>query len=310
MFDVRPGPECHVVLLDAVDLQFAYGARRRPRAPAVVDGVSLQIEAGSIVGILGPNGSGKTTLLKLLSGALQPTAGQVRFDDRALSSLSRRALADHVAVVPQETHLAFDYTVLEIVLMGRYSKLGAFEIEGPEDLASAARALDATGSRHLADRAFPTLSGGEKQRVIIASALAQLDTHGSPSEAASEASAQRRMEAASEASAQSGLPSEAARNASAQRRMGLLVLDEPTASLDLKYQLEVAALLTRLNRERAMTILLSTHDLRFAASVCGHVVLLSRGRVLAQGTPAETLTPALVGTLYDLEADVVVPLLA
>jgi iron complex transport system ATP-binding protein len=90
----------------------------------------------------------------------------------------------------------------------------------------------------------------------------------------------------------------------------LLVLDEPTASLDLKYQLEVAALLTRLNRERGMTILLSTHDLRFAASVCRHVVLLSRGRVLAQGTPAETLTPALVGRLYDLEADVVVPLLA
>jgi iron complex transport system ATP-binding protein len=284
------------VLLDAVDLQFAYGTGRRPGGPAVVDGVSLQVEAGSVVGILGPNGSGKTTLLKLLSGALAPTAGRVLFDGRPLASMSRRALADHVAVVPQETHLAFDYTVLEIVLMGRYSKLGAFEIEGPEDLASAARALDATGSRHLADRAFPTLSGGEKQRVIIASALAQLD--GSPSEAARAASAQ------------SGTPSGPARDASVQRRTGLIVLDEPTASLDLKYQLEVAALLTRLNRERATTILLSTHDLRFAASVCRHIVLLSRGRVLAQGTPAETLTPSLVSTLYDIEADVVVPLLA
>jgi iron complex transport system ATP-binding protein len=92
--------------------------------------------------------------------------------------------------------------------------------------------------------------------------------------------------------------------------MGLLVLDEPTASLDLKYQLEVAALLTRLNRAQKMTVLLSTHDLRFAASVCQHVVLLSRGRVLAHGTPAETLTPALVSTLYDIEAGVVAPLLA
>jgi iron complex transport system ATP-binding protein len=296
------------VLLDAVDLQFAYGARRPAAAPVVVDGVSLQVEAGSVVGILGPNGSGKTTLLKLLSGALAPAAGEVRFDGRPLASMSRRTLADHVAVVPQETHLAFDYTVLEIVLMGRYSKLRAFEIEGPEDLASAARALEATGSEHLADRAFPTLSGGEKQRVIIASALAQLDSL--PSEAASAASAERRMEAASAASAERRM--EAASAASAQRRMAttLLVLDEPTASLDLKYQLEVAALLTRLNRERGMTILLSTHDLRFAASVCRHVVLLSRGRVLAQGTPAETLTPALVGRLYDLEADVVVPLLA
>jgi iron complex transport system ATP-binding protein len=290
--------ESIVVLLDAVDLEFAYHAGRRPAPPLVVDGVSLHVDAGSIVGILGPNGSGKTTLLKLLSGALRPTAGRVLFDGRDLTSMSRRTLADHVAVVPQETHLAFDYTVLEIVLMGRYSKLGAFEIEGPDDLASAERALDATGSRYLADRAFPTLSGGEKQRVIIASALAQLDARGSPSEAAREASVSRRM------------ASEPSREASDQRRMGLLVLDEPTASLDLKYQLEVAALLTRLNRAQKMTVLLSTHDLRFAASVCQHVVLLSRGRVLAHGTPAETLTPALVSTLYDIEAGVVAPLLA
>jgi iron complex transport system ATP-binding protein len=269
--------ESIVVLLDAVDLEFAYRTGRRSAPPLVVDGVSLHVDAGSIVGILGPNGSGKTTLLKLLSGALGPTAGRILFDGRDLASMSRRALADHVAVVPQETHLAFDYTVLEIVLMGRYSKLGAFEIEGPDDLASAGRALDATGSRHLADRAFPTLSGGEKQRVIIASALAQLDMRGTTANAAPR---------------------------------GLLVLDEPTAALDLKYQLEVAALLTRLNRTRGMTVLLSTHDLRFAASVCQHVVLLSRGRVLAQGTPAETLTPSLVSTLYDIEAGVVAPLLA
>ena len=84
-------------------------------------------------------------------------------------------LARRLAVVPQETVLAFDYSVIEIVLMGRYPHLGAFEVEGPADLAAARTALRATGTSELADRPFRTLSGGEKQRVMIASALAQLD---------------------------------------------------------------------------------------------------------------------------------------
>ncbi len=135
------------------------------------------------------------------------------------------ALARRIAVVPQETSLAFDYTVLEIVLMGRYPHLGAFEIEGPRDLAVAEAALESTGTRALAERAFRSLSGGEKQRVIIASALAQTaNGHGA----------------------------------------GLLLLDEPTASLDLRYQLEIGALVTQLRQERGITVLLSTHDLHFA----------------------------------------------
>jgi iron complex transport system ATP-binding protein len=274
------------VLVDAVDLRFAYpptaGSRSRDGLHAV-DGVSLGIERGSIVGVLGPNGSGKTTLIRLLSGALTPASGTVRLDGRPLSSFPRHFLARRLAVVPQETHLAFDYSVLEIVLMGRYPHLRAFEIEGPDDIRSAIAALAATRAEAFASRPFPTLSGGEKQRVIIASALAQLDDR------------QAREAPHASRGADQG---------------ALLFLDEPTTSLDLRYQLELSRLLARLNADLGLTMLLSTHDLRFAASIATRIVLLAKGRVLAEGSPDEVLTPHLVGELYGVEADLVRPILA
>jgi iron complex transport system ATP-binding protein len=222
--------------------------------------VSVSIQRGSLTGLLGPNGCGKTTLLKLLSGVLRPWGGEVALDGRPIDAITRRALARHVAVVPQETHPAFDYSVMEMVLMGRHPHLGAFQLEGPADLAIARDALDATGTRHLAARPYMTLSGGEKQRVIIAAALTQ-----SPD---------------------------------------VLLLDEPTASLDLGYQLEVAALLGRLNRERGVTMVLATHDLNLAASVCDTLVLMREGRVLQQGATRDVLTGPAIKQLYDVDADV------
>ena len=220
------------------------------------------VNHGALVGILGPNGSGKTTLLKLLAGILAPKAGTVTLDGRDMSAMPTRERARRVAVVPQETQLAFDYTVLELALMGRYPHLGPFEVEGPRDLAAANAGLEATGTGPLASRMFQNLSGGEKQRVIIASALAQLD---------------------------------------GDESSRVLFLDEPTASLDLKYQLEVATLVRRLHDGQHVTIVLSTHDLRFAASVCTEVVLLSAGRVLAHGAPREVLTPTAIAELYEID---------
>jgi iron complex transport system ATP-binding protein len=242
-------------------------------AALVLHAVSFEVADGAAIGILGPNGSGKTTLLRLMGGALRPWSGQVLLDGTDVTSLSRRTVARRLAVVPQETVLTFDYSALEIVLMGRYPHLGAFEVEGPDDLAAARTALDATGTLALAERPFRTLSGGEKQRVMIASALAQLDAR------------------------------------SGGRESSILLLDEPTASLDLRYQLEVAALLKRLRADRGITIVLSTHDLRLARAVCTRAVLLSRGRVLAGGSALEVLTPKLIGQLFDVDAAVAAPLL-
>ena len=222
--------------------------------------VSLTIQRGSLTGLLGPNGCGKTTLLKLMAGVLRPHQGAITLDGRAITGLSRRELARHVASVPQETHPAFDYSVLEMALMGRHPHLGPFQLEGPEDHAIARDSLSSTGTAHLADRPYMTLSGGEKQRVVIASALAQAPE--------------------------------------------LLLLDEPTASLDLAYQLEVASLLGRLNHDRGVTMVLATHDLNLAASLCDALVLVRSGRILAQGPTRDVLTGAMIQQLYDVEADV------
>jgi iron complex transport system ATP-binding protein len=242
-------------LLRAADISFAYGP-----GLAGLHGVSLDIPRGDLVGILGPNGSGKTTLLRLLGGMLAPDAGRVTIDGRDLARIPRREVAKQIAVVPQETRLSFEYSVLEVVLMGRYPHLGAFELESQEDLSKAREALAATGTLALEDRLFPTLSGGEKQRVIIASALAQ--------------------------------------------SAGLMLLDEPTTALDPGYQIEIAALLGRLNIERGVTMAVATHDLNLAAGLCRRLVLLRKGRVLAAGPTEQVLTRESVRALYNVEADV------
>jgi iron complex transport system ATP-binding protein len=245
--------------LSATHVSYSYRRRRSDVTFALRD-VSVTIPTRSFTGLLGPNGCGKTTLLKLLSGVLQPDEGSVTLTGEPLATLSRRGLARRLAVVPQETHPAFDYTALEMVLMGRHPHLGTFALEGPRDLAIATDAMEATGTAHLANRAYMTLSGGEKQRVIIASALAQ--------------------------------------------EPEVLLLDEPTASLDLGYQLDIAALLTRLNRERGVTLVMATHDLNLAASICESLVLLRDGRVLAQGASRDVLSASAVRELYGVDADV------
>jgi cobalamin transport system ATP-binding protein len=251
--------------LAADDLSFAYERQR-----LVLDRVTADVPRGGIVGILGPNGSGKTTLLRLLAGLLIPTRGRVLFDGVEVAALGRDFMARRMAVVPQETQLAFEYSVLEVALMGRYPHLGRFEIEGPDDVQIARQALAATGTSALASRPFNTLSGGEKQRVVIAGALAQL-AH----------------------------PSIDVRNTTRT-----LLLDEPTASLDLAYQLEVRALLQTLNRTEGLTIVVSTHDLNFAAALCTDLLLLDRGQILAAGPVATMMTAALIRHLYGVDVDI------
>ena len=252
----------------AADVTFGYGDR------IVLRDVSVDVPAGGFIGIIGPNGSGKTTLLRLLAGTRRPQRGSVLLDGISLAAMARAEIARRMAVVPQETHLAFDYTVLEVVLMGRYPHLGAFAIEGPRDIELAREALTSTGTLSLHDRMFNTLSGGEKQRVVIAAALAQLAP-----------------------SASSSAPSLSSAHSA-------LLLDEPTAALDLKYQLETAALVRDLHARHGLTVVMSTHDLNLAASLCNALVLLKHGRVVHRGPVDDVLTPDSVRELYEVDAEV------
>lgn len=135
--------------------------------------VNLEIAGGEFVGIIGPNGSGKTTLLRAVSKVLKPSSGKVFIGGKNLFEISSRELACEVGVVPQETAPAFDFTVREIVLMGRSPHLKRLQIESTEDFTIVEESMRQTGTLELADRQFAALSGGERQRVVVARALAQ-----------------------------------------------------------------------------------------------------------------------------------------
>jgi ABC-type cobalamin/Fe3+-siderophores transport system ATPase subunit len=346
-------------MLKASGVWFGYDARK-----PVVRGVSLAVPAAGIVGILGPNGSGKTTLLRMLAGTRHPQRGTVTLDEAPLTGFSRTALARRMAVVPQDTQLAFDYTVSEVAMMGRYPHLGAFEIEGPSDLAVIEETLASTGTLHLKDRLFATLSGGEKQRVIIAAALAQIfpdrgifrlkaeatgikgestvplaqgsreasfrlkaEATGSRGDAAEATgirgeSADPRAQVPREAPFRQKAEATGSREGAALSREsrsfrlqaedrsgvdggGYLLLDEPTASLDLGYQLEVASLLKQLHEEQRVAIVISTHDLGLAGTLCDSLLLIRDGTVVADGPTDEVLTAANIRAVFGVEAEVI-----
>jgi iron complex transport system ATP-binding protein len=241
-----------ILELDAVS--FAY------RGTAVFRNLSVGFDEGEMTAVLGPNGSGKTTLVRLALGYLQPASGSVRLQDRSLRDWPAGERARIVAVVPQESQIAFDFTVREVVLMGRAPHLGLFGIDSEEDRRIAMEAMDQTDVVRLADRRFTALSGGERQRVVVARALAQ--------------------------------------------RPRLLLLDEPTAFLDLKHRLSVYDLLNRLNRDLGITVVVVSHDINLAARHCRRVVLLDEGTLAADGPPADVLTAENIRRVYEVEADI------
>jgi len=223
----------------------------------VVSGVDLRVERGSLVGLVGPNGAGKTTVLRAIKGTLSPDAGEVRLDGDPAESLSAREAGRRVASVPQETSLAFDFRVRQIVEMGRTPHLGRFDGHGPDDERAVREAMDAAGVARFADRAITEVSGGERQRVLLARALAQ--------------------EAPS------------------------LLLDEPTASLDVNHAVRTLELVRRLVDD-GRAALAAIHDLDMAARYCDEIVVLANGGVRAGGRPEEVLTAGALRDAFDAEA--------
>jgi len=216
--------------------------------------VSMEIGAGELLGILGPNGSGKTTLLKVADRILEPQEGTVLLRERPIQDYSRTGLAREIAMVPQENHFQFAFSCLEVVLMGRFPHMGLFEFEGEHDMEVAFGAMEATHCAELARRPINQLSGGEKQRVLLARALSQ--------------------------------------------EPKLILLDEPTSFLDLRFKKEIFELLSSLKKKWRLSLMVVSHDIDLCARYCDRIVLLDRGKEYAEGTPGEVLTARNVEAVY------------
>jgi len=225
----------------------------------LVRGASVRVEPGRLVALLGPNGSGKSTLLRLLAGVWAPSEGTVTLDDMPVARVGRRALARSVALVPQDTHIAFAFSVREIVAMGRHAHLGRFERERPADHQAISQAMARADITAIADRDATALSGGERQRVLIARSLATEARH--------------------------------------------LLLDEPTASLDVAHALDVLALCRRL-ADDGHAVAVALHDLNLARRFATDAVLLRQGAVVASGPADRVLTPSAVGEVFGVSVAV------
>ncbi len=235
----------------------AWGHHGRPLG----QGLDLALRPGEIVALLGPNGCGKTTLLRSLLGLIEPLAGQVRVDGEPLHgaglAADRARVARHIAYVPQSHAGVFAYPALELVLMGRAAHVGALAMPSVADREVARQSLQRMGVQALAQRPCTELSGGERQLVLIARALAQ--------------------------------------------QAPLLVMDEPTASLDFGSQRRVLREIEALARQ-GVAVLLSTHQPEHALRIAHRVVLLARGGVQALGPAASTVTAPALAALYGVPA--------
>jgi iron complex transport system ATP-binding protein len=215
---------------------------------------------GDFTGIIGRNGAGKTTLLKIITGVKKPSAGAVFLDGRNIASLSRKEIAKKMAVVPQNSYVPQLFTVEDVVAIGRYARRENRFSESKTDSRAIEEALIKTGSIKFRDRRLSELSGGERQEVLIARALAQ--------------------------------------------EPEILVLDEPTANLDICHQLGILNIISKLVSDYSLCAIMVIHDLNLAARFCNRLVMLHDGNVLASGSPENVLTSENLAMAYNVCASV------
>lgn len=231
------------------------------RDEAILHDASLHIAPGQVTAILGPNGAGKSTLLKCLTGIIDPNDGAVRLEGKPLGDYPLEALARKRAVLSQSNPINFPFTALEIVLMGRNPY--ARQTSAVEDETIALEALACVDAEELKDRVFPTLSGGEQQRVQMARILAQLW----------------------------------------EQDDAYLFLDEPTSALDLKHQHQLLRLVRNLALDRGFGVCLILHDLQLAYRYADRVVLLKDGAVFSDGATEDVLTESHICDVFELDAE-------
>lgn len=226
----------------------------------VLHGVSFQVGSGDVLCLLGPNGCGKSTLLKLLLSFLPKMSGRIRFNGADLESLSRKKLARIFSYIPQTDQMSFPYTALEMVIMARASHLYAFESPKKSDLEMAEASLEELKIAHLKDTLYTTLSGGQRQLVLIARALCQ--------------------------------------------NTSVLVMDEPTASLDFANQKLIMNAVCKL-ADRGKLVITTTHSPSQPFAIANKVLLLRNGNAIGFGAPQEVLTNRSLENVYGLPMEVV-----
>jgi iron complex transport system ATP-binding protein len=222
--------------------------------------VSLELNPGEVVCVLGPNGGGKTTLFRTLLGLIPPHGGSIALGGADINALAPAERARRMAYVPQAGNSYFAFTVRDVVLMGRTAHLGLFAAAGEKDFAAADAALAEMRITHLADKAFTQISGGERQLALIARALAQ------------------------------GAP--------------LLVMDEPTASLDFGNQMLILGEILCL-KAGGRGVLFCSHEPDHALQCADRAVLLHDGGILAGGVPRDVITPANLKIVYGIDVQLI-----
>ncbi|MDD5197231.1 MAG: ABC transporter ATP-binding protein, partial [Candidatus Omnitrophica bacterium] len=220
----------------------------------IIKGISLEINAGDFIGIIGPNGSGKTTLLRLCSKVLHPRKGKIYFDNNDIFAMDLKGFCRKVAFVSQDISTGFSFSVMELALMGRIPHLKRLQFETKKDIEICERALALTDSSGLKEKIVNELSAGERQRAIISRALAQEPV--------------------------------------------LLLLDEPTAHLDIGHQIQVMDLLKKLNHRNNLTIIMILHDLNLASAYCNRICLLDNGNIFKEGQAEDVLTYENIEAVY------------
>ncbi|MBU1084662.1 MAG: ABC transporter ATP-binding protein [Candidatus Omnitrophota bacterium] len=226
----------------------------------VLHDVDLEIKGGEIFGVIGPNGCGKTTLLRAACGEIHPAFGEVFLEGENIKDIKLKCLAGKIAVVPQHTETGH-ITAEEFVLLGRIPHYRRFQFfETGNDIGIAEECMRMTDTLHVKEKDMSAISGGERQLVCIARALAQ--------------------------------------------EPRLLLLDEPTAHLDIRHQVKILDLIRKLNRERGVTVVIVLHDLNLAGEYCHKLTLISEGRIYRTGTPEEIMDARTIKDVY--RTDVIV----
>ena len=240
-------------MLTINNLSFGYHAGK-----TILDSISLAVEQGEVLGILGPNGTGKTTFIKCINRILQPRSGRVLFDGQDIGRMTQQQIARLIAYVPQYINSFFAMTVVDAVMMGRLPYAGRSYSE--EDKKIVFDILQRMNLEQFAFRSIKEMSGGERQRVFIARAMAQ------------------------------------------QPR--LIILDEPTSSLDLHNQLFILHTIADLAKNNGISIIMTIHDLNLAAMFCDKLLMLKDTHIYAYGSPQKALLESSIDEMYKVHTKI------